>query len=133
MTFLNSFQYSIFQILSDDSTLLSQLNGIYDRTPQGADFSYLCIGDCEISDWSSRTHEGVGGILTLVVWSREGGRKHAAIAMQRVYQLLHDTEPEVSGYKVVLLRHVKSHTRLESDGWTYRGEISFRVLAQQTE
>ena len=133
MTFLNTFQHSIFQILSSDGTLATLVDGVYDRSPQGANFPYICIGDCEISDWSSRTHMGVGGILTLIIWSREGGRKQASAIMERVYQLLHDTQPVTSGYEIVLLKHAKSHTRLENDGWTYRGEISFSVLAQQTE
>lgn len=123
-------QQTIYTALTADSTLMALVAGIFDRPPQGTAFPYITLGESTGSDWSSKTTTGMEHQVTLHIWSREGGRKQAASIMERVHTLLHDANLTVTGHTLVMMRFMTSRIVLESDGWTYHGEMCFRVLLQ---
>ncbi len=111
---------------------MAAVNGVFDKTVQSTPFPYITFGKSSSSDWSSKTTQGGQCNISIHIWSREGGRKEAASIMERVYILLHDTHPSVSGYEVVMLRFADSKIELGNDGWTYQAVISFKALLQKT-
>lgn len=123
-------QTAIYQALTGDAALMSLVTAVYDRPPQGTGFAYITIGESAGSDWSSKTTGGMEHIIAVHVWSREGGRRQAAVIMERVHTLLHRADVAVSGQTLVMMRFVASEIVLENDGWTYHGVMQFRVLLE---
>jgi len=123
-------QQAIYQTLTNDSTLMSLVVGVFDRPVQGTAFPYVTIGESTGSDWSTKTTSGMQQVVTIRIWSREGGRAQAANIMTRIHTLLHQVPLSVTGQTLVSIRFVSSNIKLLNDGWTYQGFISFRALLQ---
>ena len=132
MTLVNLLHQSIFQELTNDELLMTLITGVFDRVIQSTAFPYISLGESTISDWSSKTTTGKQANISLHIWSREGGRKQAITIMERVYTILQDTHPEVSGHTVVLLRFADSRVELMNDGCTYKATIIFKSIVEQT-
>lgn len=123
-------QKTIYQTLTGNGTLMALINGVFDRPPQGTPMPYITIGESHSQDWSSKTTSGVEHLLTIHVWSREGGRKEAALIMESIHTLLHQANLTVEGHSLVLIRYISSDITLENDGYTYHGNIRFRALLE---
>lgn len=123
-------QKSLFQTLTEDTTLMGIITGVYDHVPQGTDFPYVVIGDSQIKDWSCKTSQGSEQVVSLYIWSREGGRMQAATIMERIYLLLHGADLSVEGQTLISFRFLHSDIALGSDGWTYKGTLQFRALLE---
>ncbi|MBY0407026.1 MAG: DUF3168 domain-containing protein, partial [Rickettsiales bacterium] len=65
------------------------------------------------------------------VWSRERGHKQAALIMERLHTLLHDTQPSMEDGVVVSLRYSGSQIALEEDGATYHGVFRLKALLHE--
>jgi hypothetical protein len=109
---------------------MAMVEGVYDRPAQGSLFPYITLGDSSGSDYSTKNTTGTEQIVTLQIWSREGGRKEAATIMELIYQLLHQGSLSVTGQILSMIRFVASEISVENDGWTYKGVMRFRALLQ---
>lgn len=123
-------QKSVYQLLSADSVLMGMVAGIYDIPPQPAPYPYILLGVGQSADWSTATSSGTEHQLGVRVWSREGGRRQAALIMERVHALLHGANPAVVGHVVVSMRFAASDVTLENDGVTLLAAMRFRVLME---
>lgn len=123
-------QAALYQALTGNSTLMSQITGVYDRPPQGTTYPYVTIGGMTGSDWSTKTTTGMEYTITLHVWSRAGGRKEAAQIMESLHTILHQANLTVSGQTLVMIRFIESAISLESDGVTYCGNITFKAFLE---
>jgi hypothetical protein len=121
-------QKSVYETLSGDSALMALVSGVFDRPPQGTEFPYITLGEASGNDWSAAGVNGMQYLLALQIWSREGGRKQAALIRERVYTLLHQADLSVEGQTLVLLRFVSSAIALLDDGYTYHGAMGFQAL-----
>lgn len=128
---LKEIQQGIYATLNGDTTLGAMITGVYDRVKQKTDYPYVVIGDASAQDWSTKTTKGLQSLSRVHVYSRKGGRKQALEIMSRIYELLHEGSPTISGHMLVQSRHESSDIRLENDGQTYHGELSFRLLSQE--
>jgi len=123
-------QTAIYTKLTGDATLMALITSVFDRQPQGSAFPYVTIGDCSAKDLSNKAGAGTEHKMTLHVWSREGGRTQAATIMDRLYQLLHQGTLTVSGHTLVVMHFITSAIVLESDGDTYHGTLTLRIVLQ---
>ncbi len=123
-------QKAIYSALTTDSSLMGMVTGVYDRPAQASPFPYVTIGEMSGRDWSSKTTTGMEHNIVLHAWSREGGRKEAAIIMERIHTLLHHANLTLEGHMLVLLKFMSSRLMLEDDGWTYHGTIRFAALTE---
>jgi hypothetical protein len=123
-------QQSIYQTFTNDSTLMGLVVGVFDRPVQGTAFPYITLGESAGSDWSTKTTSGMQQVVSLRIWSREGGRAEAATIMQRIHTLLHQAPLTVTGQTLVSIRFIGSDITLGGDGWTYQGAMTFRALLQ---
>lgn len=128
---LKEIQQGIFATLNDDSTLGAMITGVYDRVKQKTNYPYVVVGDASARDWSTKTTKGLESRLSIHIYSRKGGRKQALDIMSRIYELLHEGNPIISGLSLVYSRHDSSDIRLESDGQTYHGTLVFILLTQE--
>lgn len=126
----NPLQTAIYQLLSADSALMAMVSGVYDRPPQGSDYPFVTLGESSIQDLSNIAATASGQVAHLHVWSREGGRKQAALIMERIYTLLNRAALSVTGQTLVEISFATSTILLEDDGWTYHGTMHFNVLLQ---
>jgi len=125
-------QKSIYQTLTGDTELMALLTGVFDRPPQGTAFPYVTLGESIGSDWSTKTTTGTEQLVTLHIWSREGGRKEAATIMERLHTLLHQADLSVDGQDLVSIQFASSGITLETDGYTYQGIMRFQALLEAT-
>lgn len=123
-------QQAIYQALSGDAALSAMVSGIFDRPPQGGDFPYVTLGESTIADRSTIATSGTEHLVTLHVWSREGGRAETATIMDRIYALLHHAGLSVTGQTFIVSRFVSSRLLLEEDGFTYHGAMQFQILLE---
>jgi len=129
MTYLTHFslQQSIYTILTADSTLNGLITGIFDHVPQGTEYPFVTLGESAIRDFSNVEKQGTEAMLTLRIFSREAGRKEAAIIMERIVSLLHNVNHTVEGQSLVSIQYQSSNIMLEDDGATYRGTLIFKA------
>lgn len=129
-------QTAIYSELSQDTALNALVNGrIYDFKPQSSDsgsdseFPYVTIGNDFLLQWNNDQKKGVEGTINIHTWSRARGF-HEIKRLQDIIRELFDKRDEmiVSGLDFVTMDFVDSESFPESDGKTFHGVQSFRIL-----
>ena len=123
-------QKALYETLSGDTALTALVTGIFDHVPQEQDYPYVTFGDYTATDWSTNTTSGIEYLLTLHVWSREGGRRQATAICENIYRLLHDAAITVPLHKLVLIRMTSSTITVENDGATYHASMRFKAMLE---
>jgi len=122
-------QTTIYSTLSGDSNLTSTLGAsIYDDVPQGSNFPYVVLGEDSSNDNSTKDVNGTSSTLTIHVWSEYKGSKETKQIMDRVHDLLHDSNLSISGFNLVNLRYEFSDIMRDPDGITRHGVMRFRAV-----
>ncbi len=107
---------------------------IYDRPPPDVAFPFVALGDMEVV--AADTGAGIGADagaahrLTLVVWSRAGGRREAKEIMSAVYEVLHNAPLPVPGHTLVSLQFERGTLAHASDADALRGQLRFRAYTE---
>jgi len=123
-------QLVLYQKLTNDSTLMSTLGGVYDFVPEYSAYPYLTMGEILWNDASGPATTAAECTLTLRVFSRSSGRKEAAVIMNRLHDLLHNGTLSPSGYTLVFLQFVSGEITMENDGVTHLGVMRFQAFLQ---
>lgn len=125
-------QQAIFSRLTTDSPTLAALGGprIYDDVPARAEFPFMTFGQSTERDWSTGTDQGFEHTITLHTWSRARGRKEAQAVIAAARDALHDQELDLTGHRLVNLRHEYSEVRRDTDGETFHGIARFRAVTE---
>jgi hypothetical protein len=89
-----------------DAALIARLGGpkVFDETPRSAETPYITFGEATARDWSSDGVRGHEHLLSLQVWSREGGDREALEIAALLDDLLDDASLALAGHRLVLLR-----------------------------
>ena len=95
-----------------------------DRT----EFPNVTIGELRLNDWSSHTHAGFDGSVTINTWTQYEGKKEVHDIMARIYTLLYDWDPAISGKPTINFRQTTSSAILDEDGRTYNGFQIFSIM-----
>lgn len=112
----------------------SSLPAIYDAVPQvkdsGSDlpFPYVTLGDDTMLDWDTDTSVGKEATITIHSWSRYRGRLEVKDIQGAIYEALHLSQLNVSGYHTVLCLSEYSESLLDPDGLTRHGVQRFRLI-----
>lgn len=72
--------------------------------------------------------DGVVETITLHIWSRYRGQKEAKEIMQRIRDLLHDTELTVTGRSSALCTVTMMHVLQDPDGKTWHGVMAIETI-----
>lgn len=123
-------QSAIYTILNGDSTLdgIVGNNKIFDNVPQDTAYPYVVIGNINVINTGTKTLDGNEYNLDIDVWSEYRGKKEISDAMERIYELLHDTTYSVSGASFVNSQVRSTITLVENDGITRHGVLSLSVI-----
>lgn len=123
-------QKAVYDVLTADATLMALITGLYDHVPQDTPYPYIFFGDVRVDDISNLSTQQMDIRLPFYIMSRQAGRAQTATIMDRVHFLLHEAALMPVGQILVSLRDVSNRITLQSDGFTYEGEMIFRALLQ---
>lgn len=115
-----------------DTALTAALgdSSIYDEVPRNAAFPYVTLGDARVSNASVDGDALQEHLLTLHVWSQQGGHKQAHEITGALLQALDDAALAPQGHRLVNFRFTIADIRREADGRTYHALVRFRALTE---
>jgi hypothetical protein len=126
-------QAALHEALLADDALVGMVEGVYDHVPAKTAYPYVTIGDMRATDVSAVETQLVQMQCALHLYSRERGRKEISTIMQRLHDLLHDTQLSMASYSMIRMHYAGSQIAQERDGLTYHGQMRFEVMLQYTE
>lgn len=122
-------QEIIYTTLSGDNTLTSTYGaGVYDEVIEGSTFPYVNIGHETAVDYSTKDVDGAEYTVTLHIWSQYTGSKEVKQILDRIHDLLHDSNLTVTGFNLINVRFEFSDIMRDPDGITRHGVMRFRAI-----
>ena len=123
-------QTILYSTLNGDSTLDGIVgdNKIFDNVPQDTSYPYVVIGNINVANRGTKSLDGNEYSVDIDVWSTYRGKKEISQAMERIYELFHDTSYSVSGADMVVSQVRNTITLVENDGITRHGVLSLSVI-----
>ena len=127
-------QTAIHEWLASDTVLTAMLSadGFSDAPTQGARFPYVTFGRATGYDWSSVDTTGEEVFLTLQAWSSKRGRKETAGIIARIDERLRGFDPEMEGFRLVLLARDLQEVRYDPEMALCQGLTRYRALLEET-
>jgi hypothetical protein len=127
-------QQKIYELLAADtgsspagvSTLVTAR--IFDFVPDNSAFPFVTIGEMRPGEWGSHTGDGIDGTVVLHVFSQSAGRKEVMTVMNRIYQVLHNIDLQITGFPTICFREESSEVILDPDGKTHHGVLQYRCI-----
>lgn len=125
-------QKAIYQALTASTELTTLLGGpdIYDHVPQKASYPYITLGQTIERDWSTSSEEGSEHLVTLHVWSQNGGRKVAQEILAVINAELNNSLLTVSDHHLINIQHEFSEVRRDPDDETFHGICRYRATTE---
>lgn len=122
-------QTTIYSTLSSDNTLTSTLgSGVYDEVVEGATYPFVALGEETAIDYSTKNTNGGETTINVHIWSQYKGSKETKQIMDRIHDLLHDSNLSVTGFNLINLRFEFSDIMRDPDGVTRHGVMRFRAI-----
>ncbi len=126
-------QTAIYTALNNDNTLTNTLSAvIVDDVPHGTSYPFVTIGEARGNDYSTKTEIGSEQVIELDIWSQYKGSKECKQIMDRIHNLLHDSNLNVSGFNLINMRFDFSNIMRDPDGTTRHGVMRFRAIILDT-
>ena len=122
-------QTTIYSTLSSDNTLTSTLgSGVYDEVVESATYPFVALGEETAIDYSTKNTNGGETTINVHIWSQYKGSKETKQIMDRIHDLLHDSNLSVTGFNLINLRFEFSDIMRDPDGVTRHGVMRFRAI-----
>lgn len=125
----HALQAALYAHLSDDTTLMNQISGVYDRTPHKTDYPFISFAESRVSRETLSQMEVETVTLALHLYSREQGRTEAEMITQRLFELLHNNANlNVVGYHLARLQLAAPETKSGKDARSYETEVTVTAV-----
>ena len=128
-------QKAILDRLTADTELVAIVPRIYADPPQDSDFPFAYLHQYEVypDDTSGVLCDVVDFMIAVVDRPRGGGKTSTIKAIERIIELLHRAESEitVAGHQVISLEYESYTIDMLGDGLTFLGEASLESKLQQ--
>ena len=122
-------QTTLYSTLANDNTLTSTLGaGVYDEVLEGASYPFVSLGEETAVDYSTKDTDGGETTINIHIWSQYKGAKETKQIMDRIHDLLHDSNLSVTGFNLINLRYEFSDIMRDPDGVTRHGVMRFRAI-----
>ena len=122
-------QSAIYSSLSNDNTLTQVLGaGVFDEVTEGATYPFVALGEETAVDYSTKDLVGGETTINIHIWSQYKGSKETKNIMDKIHDLLHDSNLTVSGFNLINLRFEYSDIMRDPDGVTRHGVMRFRAI-----
>lgn len=129
MTSAYALQEAIYAHLTTDTSLMSQVTGVFDHVSQGTEYPYLYFGESNIAREQLSLMEVETVTLRLSLASREYGRGESNSIIQRVFELLHNNaNVNVTGYNLARLQLSQPDTERGKDGLSYETNVTLSAV-----
>jgi len=111
------------------SAITTALNcGVYDEVVESASYPFISLGEETAIDYSTKNQNGGEYTINIHIWSQYKGAKQTKEIMDKVHDLLHDSNLTVSGFNLINLRFEFSDIMRDPDGVTRHGVMRFRAI-----
>ena len=94
--------------------------------PQSTAYPFISIGSWTMVDLGEKDVPGNDSTVVVHCWARTGTKGAAQLA-NVVYNSLHENDLTVSGFQVVLVRHVSTMHMPDTDGKTHHAAATYRI------
>jgi hypothetical protein len=113
----------VLTTLKNDATLtaLVPASRIVENLPDNTNYPHIRVSPAFSEDWSSHTFNGFNGEIHIRVWTQAQSVESNMDILNRIYTLLHDMDPAISGFPTIDFRCTFNEPVVEPDGRTYQG------------
>ena len=101
---------------------------MYDEVIEGNTYPFITLGEETTIDYSTKTATGSETTINIHIWSQYKGSKQTKEIMDKVHDLLHDSNLSVTGFNLINLRFEYSDIMRDPDGITRHGVMRFRAI-----
>lgn len=122
---LQSTVYTALNVAAITDTLSC---AVLDEVTQGQSYPFITIGEETAIDYSTKTAHGGEFTVNIDVWSQYKGSKEVKQIMDKVHDLLHNSNLSVTGFNLVNTRFEFSDILRDPDGVTRHGVMRFRAI-----
>ena len=121
-------QQTVFSALNV-SAITSTLNcKVLDDVRLNDTYPFITIGEETAIDFSTKSEVGGEFTINIDVWSQYKGSRETKLIMDKVHDLLHDSNLSVSGFNLINVRFEFSDILRDPDGVTRHGVMRFRAI-----
>jgi len=111
------------------SAITTTLNcGVYDEVIEGNTYPFITLGEETTIDYSTKTATGSETTINIHIWSQYKGSKETKNILDKIHDLLHDSNLTVTGFNLINLRFEYSDIMRDPDGITRHGVMRFRAI-----
>lgn len=122
--------------LSLQAAIYGQLNGsiscgVYDSPPKVPEYPYCVIGDDSFIEFDTDTTIGRDVIASIHIFDNYAGKKRIKQIFGEIDAILNRADFSVTDKHLINCVFDGSDTFLDSDGKTYHGVISYKILLDE--
>jgi len=121
-------QTTIYNALNVSAITTTLSCGVYDEVIEGNTYPFITLGEETTIDYSTKTATGSETTINIHIWSQYKGSKQTKEIMDKVHDLLHDSNLSVTGFNLINLRFEFSDIMRDPDGITRHGVMRFRAI-----
>ena len=121
-------QTAIYTALNVSAITTTLSCGVYDEVIEGNTYPFITLGEETTFDYSTKTATGGETTINIHIWSQYKGSKQTKEIMDKVHDLLHDSNLSVTGFNLINLRFEYSDIMRDPDGITRHGVMRFRAI-----
>jgi hypothetical protein len=121
-------QTTIYNALNVSAVTTTLSCGVYDEVIEGNTYPFITLGEESTIDYSTNTETGSETTVNIHIWSQYKGSKQTKEIMDKVHDLLHDSNLSVTGFNLINLRFEFSDIMRDPDGITRHGVMRFRAI-----
>jgi hypothetical protein len=121
-------QIAIYNALNVSAITSTLSCGVYDEVIEGNSYPFITLGEENSLDYSTKDLDGTDVTINLHIWSRYKGSKETKEIMDKIHDLLHNSNLSVSGFNLINLRFEFSDILRDPDGVTRHGVMRFRAI-----
>lgn len=118
------------------SSIYTLLNGnigcdVYDSPPKVPQYPYVIIGDDSFIPFDTDNTVGRDIIASIHLWDNYAGKKRIKTIAGEIDALMNRAEFPIAGFHLINCFFDGSDYFLDSDGKTYHGILTFRLLVDE--
>lgn len=111
------------------SALTNDLScAVLDEVAQNQSYPFITLGEETTIDYGTKSENGAETTVNIHIWSQYKGSKECKQIMDKVHDLLHDSNLSITGFNLINCRFEYSDIVRDPDGVTRHGIMRFRAI-----
>ena len=121
-------QEAIYNTLNVSAITTAFNCSVVDEPTNDQSYPFISIGDARADDYSTKDLDGGDYEVTFDIWSQYKGAKECKQIMDKIHDLLHDSNISVTGFNLINMRLEFTDILRDPDGVTRHGVMRFRAI-----